>query len=428
MPQATSTTLDDSPLGPNSRYMAALRFSDKTFRGVNVINAQEKRITGKKINFLQNEFRHKVHKLDRIQFRLNQNQTKRLAYRLVLKTQTFSSIKDQKKALSKRYTADAFQNDIKEMIRFMKPNLVRERKTKIMMMESRLKYDNLLNQSRNRFNRLCPEKRTWRPGYGAYNEEDTTEQTEPEEEIEPTMEQHRERKRLQSLATLRRRNISIDSAPSSPARLPPIRSPTKAASAGITSPVKTPGRTPRGLSSSPAKTPGRSSREHSGSPVKTTSIRQPQTFGATGGGKRQGITMSMMKRQQSFLDTKERTMTPSSDKTRPKVPNDESTGIQKSDINNNEDTVGSLNSARAIDTSRSTPRTGRKLSLPVNGQLVLPPIDTARGTKRTGRKFSLPVDGQSALPSIQSGMTPRVPKRSLRTGDKGAPANMPPNL
>ena len=278
MPQVHNKFVNDTTFGRDSRYMTSLRFSDKTLRRVNVLNDLETRISSKKVNLFQSESAYKIRKMDRVKDRLEDNMNKRMAYKLVLKTNTFSAEADYNKALDKRYSFQAFSNDVRQMMKAMKPDLVRERRAKLLLKENRIRYDIILNQNRQRFNKLVPEKRTWIPRHlKAIYEEERRERERLERE-KANVPVKVEDKSKRGLATLRRRIITIDSPVKTPVRDPPkIKTPA----------LRTPNRTP--------------------SPVKTPSISKAPQHANT---KRQGITMAMMKKQTSFLERQELTMSP----------------------------------------------------------------------------------------------------------------------
>lgn len=355
MPQASAAFGDTSGLGRDSRYMACVRFSDQYIRRVNVLNALENRIERKHVNIFEHESGQNIQKIERIKQRLNDSIRKRLAYKLVLKTQTFSAIPDKKTALNKRYTSTAFQNDVREMLMYIKPDRIRERKAKLLHKENRLRYDILLNQNRQKFNRLYPEKIAWRGRFGELQEEEKK-----EEEKAPTPVPTVDDKRKQSLATLRRRIISIDSAPQSPRKLPTIYSPTKVLSAGYLSPSK--------------------------SPVKTPLLSKPPSQSGTA--RRQEITMGFMKRQKSYLETQELS-TPGGDKVTLELKSDDRTVGGKIsepvvDKSNN-------NKAEGIDENNNVvevPKSGipestniSKKRVKTQQDLVLPPIPSNKAPK-----------------------------------------------
>lgn len=357
MPQVRSNAVNNT--GKDSRYMTSLRFTEKALRRVNVLNALENRLNAKKVNFFQSDSAYKVKRLDRVRERLEGNLKKRMAYKLVLKTNHFSDEKDYQKALNKRYSFQAFHNDVKEMMKLMKPDLVRQRKSKLMLIENRLKYDILLNQNRQRFNKLVPEARTWIPRHlKAQYEAEQRERERLEKEREQAAQNVVEDRSKRGLATLRRRIITIDSAPNSPTKSPAIKTPA----------LKTPT-----LKTPVAKTPI----DRTQSPVKTPSIGKPPSHSPV---KRQGITMTMMKKQKSFMETHERTSSP----TEPGVPDekDKQNSVSSSkptDVNNND-----------IITSASSKQSSQKVSFKKNSatrstakaknksQPVLPPIDSHR--------------------------------------------------
>jgi len=378
MPQASFHT--DDGIGQNSRYMAQMRFTDVTMRRMQVINALEGRAASRRVAFMERETNKKFDRFNRMKVRLTDNLTKRMAYKLVLKTQTFSAIKDKKMALDKRYTKEAFHNDIKLMMKKMKPEVLRERKAKLLVDESRLKFENIMLQNRQKFNRLYPEKITWYPRYTNIEVENKT-PDEPEVSSATRRQNEVDVKRKQSLATLRRRVISIDSAPASPTKLPPI--PATRESVVPSAP------TPR-------------------SPVKTPAIANPADKGRVVTNKRQGITMSMMKRQQSFLENKERTCSPT----------DLTSYATQGDVSTNNGTLRKDKPEEVLDN-------GSKSNKELHPDTVIPEtarehLSSARTSPKTGRKTS---DGDVKLPSIAAGKSQQTPRLAMRSGD---PVKLPP--
>lgn len=362
MPQVHSRSVNDTSFGSDSRYMSSVRFSDRTLRRVNVLNALENRIATKKINVFQNDSAYKLRKLDRVRGRLEDNMNKRMAYKLVLKTNSFSVEKDQQKALNKRYSFQAFHNEVKEMMKFMKPDLVRERRSKILLQENKLKYDILLTQSRQRFNKLVPEKKTWisRQRQAQLDEERKERERLERERQEAEAKKQQEDKSKKGLATLRRRIITIDQTPT-PAKSPALKTPILKTPASRTPVAKTPVRTP--------------------SPVKTPSIgKPPKNDNAV---KRQGITMTMMKKQKSFVEMKERTMTPTGDKAE-KVLEDRVKDLINNNVVNSaivKESSDNVQSKNGQTQGQAHSLKGRKK---IKKQPVLPPIDSHRTPREEG--------------------------------------------
>lgn len=255
-----------SAFGKNSRFMASLRFTDRSLQRVNVLNALENRFTKKKLDFLERETYIQRSKYERIKNRLVDNLQKRLAYKMVLKKHSISNAPDYSEALDKRYTYTAFKGEVKSMLKYMKPERMRERKARSLLHENQNSYDNIIFQNTQKFNRLFPEKKTWLSRRARLLLE---EQSKQEAVKESTPLPTRERNARKSLATLRRRIITLDdSKPSSPMKLP--------------------------------KTPAIS-------PTKTPSLSKPPSSQSRMTNRRQEISMSMMKKQKSFIDNKEMT-------------------------------------------------------------------------------------------------------------------------
>lgn len=380
MPQVHNKSLNDTAFGKDSRYMSSLRFSDKTLRRVNVLNALENRLNTKKVNFFQRDSAYKVRKLDRVKERLVDNTNKRMAYKLVLKTNSFSEIKDKQKALNKRYSFTAFHNEVKEMMRFMKPELVRERKSKLLSIENRLKYEIVLSQNRQKFNKLVPEKRTWIPRHmqAIYEAEEKERQRKERERQEEEAKKAKDDRGKRGLATLRRRIITIDSTPNSPTKSPAIKTPVLK-----TPTLKTPMKTPRERTT---KTPSKTPLPRTPSPVKTPSIvKQPSQANLL---KPQGITMNMMKKQKSFIETKERTMSPTfTGNNSERVQND----VKKlSDVNNNDvDNVSAISHESSGQASaKKGQETKNNRRLKTTKLPVLPPIESHRTPREDGATSS----------------------------------------
>lgn len=268
MPQVHNKALSydtTTAFGKNSRYMASLRFTEKSLRRVNVLNSLENRLSKKKLDYYERDAQINTFKLERIKNRLVDNLQKRMAYKLVLKNHSISKAKDYQKALDQKYTLTALHSEVKNMINYMNPARVRERNARSLLHEQKNNYDNLIFQNTQKFNKLFPEKKTWM----SRRVREMLEQQAAEELKEPTPLPTRERNAKKSLATLRRRIITLDdSKPSSPLKVP--------------------------------KTPAMS-------PIKTPSLSKPPSQSNSRLAKRQEISMSMMKKQKSFIEGREMT-------------------------------------------------------------------------------------------------------------------------
>jgi hypothetical protein len=256
-----------SAFGKNSRFMASLRFTDRSLRRVNVLNSLEHSFTKKKLDFLERDSNVQRLKYERIKNRLVDNLQKRLAYKMVLKNHSISEAKDYSQALDKKYTYTAFKGEVKNMLIHMRPERIRERKARSLIHENQNSYDNIIFQNSQKFNKLFPEKKTWLSRRARLLLEEQSKQQEAVKETTPLP--TRERNARKSLATLRRRIITLDdSKPNSPLKLP--------------------------------KTPALS-------PTKTPTLSKPPSSHSRMTNKRQEISMSMMKKQKSFIDNKEMT-------------------------------------------------------------------------------------------------------------------------
>lgn len=251
--------------GKNSHFMNSLRFTEKSLHKVKVLNAVENKLIKKKLDFFERERINDNWKHQRIRNRLVNNLQKRIAYKFVLKNHSIINAKDYRKALDEKYTLFALHNEVNKMRDYLRPDRVRERNAKALVHENKNMFDNVVFQNRGKFNRLFPEKKTWIPRINGKLPELEPVIKEPEPTPLPT----RERKAKKSLALLRRRIITLDdSKPNSPVKEP--------RASNMSSPLRTP----------------------------SVAIQPPSVSPSFP--KRQEISMTMMKKQKSFIEGKEK--------------------------------------------------------------------------------------------------------------------------
>ncbi|XP_045166558.2 uncharacterized protein LOC123529975 [Mercenaria mercenaria] len=279
--------------------MATLRFTEQSLRRVKALNSLENRFTRKKLDFFERDANFQKFKYERIKNRLVDNLHKRLAYKLVLKNHSISKAKDYQKALDQKYTYTALQGEVQHMMQYMRPERMRERKAKSLLHENQNAYDNIIFQNTQKFNKLFPEKKAWMSKRMRIL---AAEQEAKEAVKEPTPLPTRERNARKGIATLRRRIITLDdSKPNSPLKLP--------------------------------KTPAIS-------PSKTPSLSKPPSSNSRMANRRQEISMSMMKKQKSFVDGREMTKDDSILRMESKMKSlgidDNEENLEAKDINNND--------------------------------------------------------------------------------------------
>ena len=262
--------MESSAFAKNSRYMAAINFTEGSLRRMNALNFLDKRLTSIKVKYYTRQERIQNGKMERTRNRMIENLQKRLAYKLVLKSHSISTAKDYHSALKDNYSFESMQHEVKNMMYMMRPEHVREKRARVLINEQQRRYDEAIKKNRENLDRLFPPPKKWEPpSFNTADKKRENYEGEKSEADNVSPLPNIERRNRQSLHTLRRRIITLDDPK------PEIKSPSL-----IKQPL------------SPIKTP--------------VIIKQPSSH-SLGSARRQTITMNMMKKQKSFLETKEKT-------------------------------------------------------------------------------------------------------------------------
>lgn len=152
---------DPSAFSKNSRYMASLKFTEGSVRRMNALNTTDKRLAKIQVNYFERNADISLKKYEKARLRLIDKMQKHLAYKLVLKRHRIAKAKDYKKALDGNYSYHALHYEINDMMNFIQPDVVRERKARALINENRRRYDGLLRKNAEQSAILFPMKKTW---------------------------------------------------------------------------------------------------------------------------------------------------------------------------------------------------------------------------------------------------------------------------
>ena len=220
-------------------------------RRMNALNTTDKRLAKIQINYFERNADISLKKYEKARHRLIDKFQKYQAYKLVLKRHRIAKAKDYKKALNGNYSYHALHYEIDDMVNFIQPDVVRERKARALINENRRRYEGLLRKNAEQSAILFPMKRRWEAF--DFSKLKTTEGSEEKDKDESTPDKDKGQTSLPKLDPRRGRLLAR--------RI--IEEPESRKGSKPGSPAKL-------LSRSPTKT--------------------------------QGITMSMMKKQKSFLE------------------------------------------------------------------------------------------------------------------------------
>ncbi|KAK3102551.1 hypothetical protein FSP39_012141 [Pinctada imbricata] len=159
MPQVhnKSLAMETSLFGKNSRFMSTLRMSEGSKRKIRAFNTVESRLNRFKINYYARHADIQLNKRKREKDHILEAIKKRNAYKFVIRNHRFTDSKDYKKSLDDRYNAHALRFEIRDMMKFMKPDRIRERNAHVLIEENRKRYDKIIDRNRNSIQEICPE-------------------------------------------------------------------------------------------------------------------------------------------------------------------------------------------------------------------------------------------------------------------------------
>ena len=186
MPQVhnKAIAMENSVMGKNSRFMSTIRVSEGSKRKIRAFNTVETRLNRFRLNFYARHAEIQRYKRIRERDAVLETIKKRNAYRLVIKNHSVTNCKDYKKALEDRYTAHALRFEIRDMLKFMKPDRVRERNARERIEENRELYNKVIERNRESVRTLFPEEKQWRRKYYEDSEDEFESDSEDEKEEE----------------------------------------------------------------------------------------------------------------------------------------------------------------------------------------------------------------------------------------------------
>jgi len=163
--------------------MSTNRMSEGSKRRIRAFNTVENRLTKFKLDFFTRHSEIEVRRRERETKRIVENLKKTLAYKLVLTKHNITHAQDYKKALDGDYSRHALRYDIKQMVRYMEPDRVRERRAKALIDENRKRYDDILNRNKQTMDSLCPPQvKNWRYHYSGQDDDNDEEEDDDEKE------------------------------------------------------------------------------------------------------------------------------------------------------------------------------------------------------------------------------------------------------
>ncbi|XP_071137237.1 uncharacterized protein [Mytilus edulis] len=174
MPQVhnKSILLDGNAFGKNSRFMNTMKFSDVTKRRVRAFNVVENRLSKYKINYYNRQAELEFNRVQRQKETLLVKMKKLMAYKVVAKHHNISNAKDYNAALNEDRSPRKIQKEIKEMIKQISPQYVREKRAKEKIDEARRLCDDVIHQNRKQIDVIYPPPKQWQP-YRDQDEDDS---------------------------------------------------------------------------------------------------------------------------------------------------------------------------------------------------------------------------------------------------------------
>ncbi|CAC5415831.1 unnamed protein product [Mytilus coruscus] len=187
MPQVhnKSILLDGNAFGKNSRFMNTMKFSDITKRRVRAFNVVENRLSKYRINYYNRQAEIEFNRVQKQKETLLVRMKKLMAYKVVAKHHNISNAQDYHAALNEDRSPRKIQKEIKEMIKQISPQYVREKRAREKIDEARRLCDDVIHQNRKQIDVIYPPPKQWQP-YREQDEDDsrsnvTTPQSAPPE-------------------------------------------------------------------------------------------------------------------------------------------------------------------------------------------------------------------------------------------------------
>ena len=128
---------------------------------MNAQNTLDQRLTKIQMKYFERHADIQQKKYERARNRIIGNAQKHLAYKLVLKQHRIAKAKDYKKALDGNYSFHALHYEVNDMVQFIRPDLVRERRARALINENRKQYESLLKKNAETCAIIFPMKKTW---------------------------------------------------------------------------------------------------------------------------------------------------------------------------------------------------------------------------------------------------------------------------
>ena len=128
---------------------------------MNALNTMDKRLSKIQMNYFERNADIQMKKYERARNRIIDKMQKTLAYKLVLKRHKIAKAKDYKKALNGNYSYHALHYEINDMMNYIRPDVLRERRARALIDENRRRYDGLLRKNSEQCAIIFPMKKTW---------------------------------------------------------------------------------------------------------------------------------------------------------------------------------------------------------------------------------------------------------------------------
>ena len=145
-------------VGDKSRMLAAGKLSESTLRNVNVINSLEAKMARVKLNVLERNALHSMHRMEHYQEHIQDMRRKTLAYQRVVAKHPIHDAPDYFKALDEKYTLYSFRHEIKDMLHKLHPDTIRKKNAQVLIEASRERYQDAIHSSQEYFNSLLAPK------------------------------------------------------------------------------------------------------------------------------------------------------------------------------------------------------------------------------------------------------------------------------
>lgn len=209
MPQVhnRSILVDGNAFGKNSRFMNTLKFSDITKRRVRAFNVVESKLNRFKLNYYSRQEELEYNRHQRQKEELLVKMKRMMAHKIVVQNHNLSTARDYYDSLNEDRSPRIIQKEVKEMLKQISPQYMREKRAKEKIEDARKRCDEVINKNRKQIDVIYPPPKQWQP----YREEPDTDRSNATTPASPPPEMNPEL-RMRRLTLPQRRPLGVSRA------------------------------------------------------------------------------------------------------------------------------------------------------------------------------------------------------------------------